>query len=69
MAEEIAVLMAAGLGSRMRPLTDRIAKPLVKVHGKRMIDTVIQGLIARGVKKIYVVTTPCLGGYIYRKQV
>ncbi|MCR5597770.1 MAG: NTP transferase domain-containing protein [Lachnospiraceae bacterium] len=56
MAEETAVLMAAGLGSRMRPLTDRIAKPLVKVHGKRMIDTVIQGLIARGVKKIYVVT-------------
>ena len=56
MAEETAILMAAGLGSRMRPLTERIAKPLVKVHGKRMIDTVIQGLIARGVKKIFVVT-------------
>ena len=56
MAEEIAVLMAAGMGTRMRPLTEKTAKPLVKVKGKAMIETVIEGLKARGVKRFYVVT-------------
>lgn len=54
--EEIAVLMAAGLGSRMRPLTNKIPKPLVKVHGIPMIETVIRGLRRRSVSKIIIVT-------------
>lgn len=53
---EIGIIMAAGMGTRMRPLTDQVAKPLVKVKGKPMIETVIEGLEWRGVSRIYVVT-------------
>ena len=54
--KEIAILMAAGLGSRMRPLTDTVAKPLVEVNGVPLIETVIAALEKRGVAEIYVVT-------------
>lgn len=55
MSKEIAVLMAAGLGSRMAPLTKKVPKPLVKAHNRSMIDTVISGLEKRGVDHIYIV--------------
>lgn len=50
-----AIIMAAGTGSRMRPVTDTIPKPLVKVNGVRMIDTVIEALHKNGIFEIYVV--------------
>ncbi len=50
-----AVIMAAGVGSRMRPLTWSVPKPLVKVNGVRMIDSVIGALWANGIREIYVV--------------
>lgn len=52
---ETAILMAAGMGTRMRPLTETTPKPLIKVHGKPMIETVIDGLKDRGVEKFFVV--------------
>ena len=54
--KEIAILMSAGLGSRMRPLTDTTAKPLVKVNGVPLIETVIAALERRGISEIYIVT-------------
>ena len=52
---ERAVIMAAGLGNRMHPVTLTTPKPLVRVNGIRMIDTVIDGLHKNGIHEIYVV--------------
>lgn len=54
--KENAIIMAAGLGSRMAELTTKTAKPLVKVFGTAMIETMIEGLLTRGVTEIYIVT-------------
>lgn len=50
-----AIIMAAGLGKRMQPVTLRTPKPLVKVNGVRMIDTVIRALHENGIYEIYIV--------------
>lgn len=52
---ERAIIMAAGLGNRMYPVTQTTPKPLVKVNGVRMIDTVIDALHKNGITEIYVV--------------
>ena len=44
-----AVIMASGFGSRMRPLTLTTPKPLVRVNGVAMIETVIDGLTENGI--------------------
>jgi MurNAc alpha-1-phosphate uridylyltransferase len=49
-----AMIMAAGLGKRMRPLTATRPKPLIEVGGKALLDHTLDRLRAAGVKKVVV---------------
>ena len=48
------MVLAAGLGSRMRPLSATTPKPLIKVGGRALIDLCLDGLAAAGVEKAVV---------------
>jgi len=51
-----AVLMAGGKGERLRPLTEKTPKPLLKVGEKTIIDYIVDNLITYGVESIHVTT-------------
>lgn len=52
---ERAIIMAAGIGQRLRPVTLTTPKPLVTVNGVCMIDTIIAALHENEIHEIYVV--------------
>jgi dTDP-glucose pyrophosphorylase len=49
----VAVIMAGGLGSRLRPLTEKTPKPMLKVGNKPLLETIVESLIEHRIGTIY----------------
>ncbi|MEE9236623.1 MAG: NDP-sugar synthase [Thermoplasmata archaeon] len=52
-----AIVLAGGTGTRLKPLTERVPKPLLPVAGRPCIDFVLRSLVSAGVKEIIVATS------------
>ncbi|BCI60566.1 NTP transferase domain-containing protein [[Clostridium] leptum] len=57
-----AVVIAAGFGSRMVPITLNTPKPLVRVHGKMIVETLLDAIVAAGIPEIVLVR-----GYLWEQ--
>ena len=51
-----AVILAAGKGTRMRELTDELPKPMLKVQGKPILEHILEGILATGIREVFIVT-------------
>ena len=51
-----AVILAAGKGTRMRELTSELPKPMLRVQGKPILEHIVAGILAAGVRDIFIVT-------------
>jgi len=51
-----AVILAAGKGTRMKELTNEVPKPMLKVEGKPILEHIVTGIRAAGVKEVFIVT-------------
>ncbi len=56
------IVMAAGLGSRLKELTTETPKPLLKVNGKSMLETNIEYMIEAGIDRVIIIV-----GYLKEK--
>ena len=57
-----AVILAGGLGTRLRPITDTIPKPMIPFHGKPFLEYIIEMLVEQGFTKVLL-----LLGYLHEK--
>lgn len=62
---ERGIITAAGLGSRLLPITAETPKPLVEVNGRVIIESLIDGMIQHGVEEIYIVIGHLKGKFAY----
>jgi dTDP-glucose pyrophosphorylase len=51
-----AVILAAGKGTRMKELTQELPKPMLNVQGKPILEHILEGILATGVREVFVVT-------------
>jgi dTDP-glucose pyrophosphorylase len=51
-----AVILAAGKGTRMRELTNELPKPMLRVQGRPILEHIVEGVIAAGIREIFIVT-------------
>ena len=51
-----AVILAAGKGTRMRELTNELPKPMLRVQRKPILEHIVAGIVAAGVREIFIVT-------------
>lgn len=51
-----AVILAAGKGTRMKDLTSEVPKPMLRVHGRPILEHILNGLQAAGIKEFCIIT-------------
>lgn len=52
--ENLVVLMAGGLGTRLRPMTEDNPKPMLEIGGKPILETILEGFVNHGFQRFYV---------------
>lgn len=63
-----AIIMAAGKGERLMPVTLQTPKPLIRVNGVRMIETILEGLRLHGITEVYVVVGYLKEQFLFLKK-
>src|SRR5436190_8721006 len=51
-----AVILAAGKGTRMRNLTNEMPKPMLRIQGRPILEHILEGILAAGIREIFIVT-------------
>jgi NDP-sugar pyrophosphorylase family protein len=54
-----AVILAAGKGTRMRELTDKLPKPMLKAFGRPILEHIVEGIRETGIREFFIVTGHC----------